>query len=185
MTDPSWRALPPPVAELRFRSPDRGAFWRPDATLAWDGQRRCAIHAAQTAIAAFDSAERLVKSTYLAQRLRRITEDDKTDQTGAGRSLSISAIGACSLSGRVRAYEKGYRAELARIERVWTVGDADERYVRAAARTSGVTYMGRLQLDDLLGDSSALAAIACRMQRCLHTRTATTAFTTPSLRSWR
>jgi hypothetical protein len=61
----------------------------------------------------------------------------------AGR---IQAFGEVALSGVVRKYEIGYRAELARVVRVWSLSpyapEADQ--VRKAAEAAGAQYMGWL-----------------------------------------
>lgn len=56
------------------------------------------------------------------------------------------AIGQVALSGLVRGYEYGWRAERAQIVRVWTgaMPEADPKLVRAAAEAAGAQYMGRV-----------------------------------------
>jgi hypothetical protein len=151
---------------IEARAGQRGEHWRASESIEiLRTLDEMVLRECQCGINAFDSAERLVTSSYLAERVG--AADTWTDEVSAmpdGCKLAISAVGAVQLSGQARAFERGWRAERARIERVWSVGNVeDAKGVRREAARAGVTYMGHLRLDDLLGDTSALAALARRL----------------------
>lgn len=72
----------------------------------------------------------------------------------AGVDRSHRAVGQVALEGAVRTYERGYRAQRARIIRVWAIDiwaaeDAPTPLVELACQAAGIEYMGILDVEDL------------------------------------
>lgn len=63
---------------------------------------------------------------------------------------SNHVLGQVELSGTVRKYEAGWRAERGRVVRIWsgTHSDVNEYLVRAAAQVASVEYMGSIDMFD-------------------------------------
>jgi hypothetical protein len=59
------------------------------------------------------------------------------------RERPIHAVGRVELTGRVREYERGYRAERAQIIEVWATGMGRGGYVELICKRLGLTYRGR------------------------------------------
>lgn len=76
-------------------------------------------------INAFAARDQLALSRYLVRRRHR-----------------THAVGTVALAGEVRVFERGYRADRARVDKVWATSWRYRRQVRSVAQVAGAQYMG-------------------------------------------
>lgn len=116
----SWR-----VENGQLTSPDQGTQWQAGA-LSWDGECRCGrADDCWCGINAFAEREQLADSRYIDHMV----------------------IGRVELTGRVRGYELGWRAEHARVVEIWAATAEDECTTRQVASSNGAAYMGVVDRD--------------------------------------
>lgn len=136
----------------QFISPQRKNVWE-GGRLAWDGKCGCPARVATT----IRKVAGAVAKELLAERLKNgelpkappivclcgINAYSSYEQiTGSPYYKAGHAIGLVHMSGTVRQYEDGWRAEYARIARVWATDAKYADAVRAAADSCGAVYEG-------------------------------------------
>jgi hypothetical protein len=143
------------IIDGRFTSPDQGTVWGEDGTLQWNGSCGC-----------FVADARIVKAmmTALAESGKPASEQDALNALrseepchcginsfatrerleAAHYASDCDAVGEVELTGEVRTFEDGYRAERAQIVRVWATRWRHAHEVRWAAKDAGIEYAGVL-----------------------------------------
>ncbi len=129
-----WRSWLVDYDTGNFKSPDRGDQWV-DGNLQWDGTCSCALSGGlcHCGINAFATRQQLAERAY----------------------FDHMAIGSVALSGTVRQFPLGWRAQKAQVYEVWARNLIYEHKVRQAALKVGATYRGII--DDGFADMQEIA----------------------------
>ena len=136
------------ISDGQITSPDRGTSW-PGGRLSWDGVCRCGAESGQ------HTKRPLLLRTVDSFRSRWLPRQCHCGiNSWATRELALSnevrayrrqpAIGEVALWGRINQYETGYRAEHARIMRLWATSEQDAERVQEIAERGGIPYEGVL-----------------------------------------
>jgi hypothetical protein len=157
-------------------SPYQTTFW--DGGIhTWDGT--CGCGADERTRRGLTRLQRLVQSLRRLPLVRRLWPVAASDWLGCHcgvnawrtRELALErvevgttcdAFGSVALSGRVVQFATGWRAEQARIERVWATSDDVAERVALAATAAGVRYEGVLCHAELPLHRELLISIALR-----------------------
>lgn len=153
---------------LVFASPQQGDLWH-QGRLSWNGSCKCDISQdpdqykrIKSMIAEIESSPKYVEMRsqgrrhaylYILYALKKLTPADCHCGINAFASSahlqqamltlgSIEAVGQVALTGTVRCFEKGWRAEHGQIVRVWAIDRTDPGDVAAAAEAAGAQFMG-------------------------------------------
>lgn len=130
----------------QITSPDRGTAW-PQGQLSWDGMCHCGAEPREGRTlpgSMLDSFRRRLfrRQCHCGINSWATKELALTSEVRAYRRQP--AIGEVALWGRINAYETGYRAEHARIMRLWATSEEDAELVETAASREGIPYAGVL-----------------------------------------
>jgi hypothetical protein len=93
-----------------------------------------------------DEAEQLIESIECVCGVNAFATPEQLEQS---RYADMPAVGCVLLEGEVRAFERGWRAERARVHLVWAATWLHAERVREAAEACGAIYMGRAGRFDL------------------------------------
>lgn len=137
-----WRAWR--VIDGKLASPDKRCPWY-DGQLMWDMQCHCGYQRRQQALKTSES-----RGQAVAKRQGRADDEclcginafAEREQLANSSYVDHDAIGHVHLTGQVRGYAIGWRAERARIVEVWATSQLTAGKVQAAAEASRVTYRG-------------------------------------------
>lgn len=157
-------SIPPAIAsqaprprKLELRSPDLGNTW-PQGALSWDETCRCSglKQLQRLTILQLIPWTLFAMPLYTARKLQRllITRKDRPcncginayqarEQLADSRYIeSAQALGRVELWGRVRKYEKGWRAQHARVAELWASDHKHAERVSTLAFELSIPYKG-------------------------------------------
>lgn len=157
-------------------SPYRSTTWA-GGVHTWDGVCHCGATVRAEQGPAW--GQRLVQLARRSRLVRRLWPIASSDWLGCHCGVNAwrtreqaltqvefgslcDAFGEVSLSGRVSQFSTGWRAEHARIERVWATNDGAAERVEAAAMVAGIAYQGVLCHEELTLHRELLIDMAIR-----------------------